>query len=457
MAFWRSAILIAACIGVLGLALPAGAQSRSNRTLSSPSLRSVGSSSVSRFNNYSYGVGNVQQNSYGGGAGALRSDIGRANTFNRQRMGTSLQQARTNPMASNINQQYTPPSRMGVGGNVGQPMNSPVPSGLGNSGIPTGPQRYETPSLDLSNLPQPRRMTQNRSGGMNSMGMGMAGLGADTDYSDMGKYGYIGSGGLGGNLQPSATVLPATGSSYYKALNAAKVLLPEDGSTTKPDAGTEPSAPIRTLSSEKPSLAQIAMKRGEEAFRNEEYGDAKYNFELALGLTLHSPESLLSLMNVHFATANGSYMLPSYYLQEAILKRPELLLQQVNPQDFYGRPATYIRDLGRLEEATLQNPNDADALFLLAYHRWREGKPEETRRLLARAQKAAHRSIEDDRKISRNMLNPVRQRRNLPEAIDTFWRSMVASGRIQGSLTDGSDASPPTPDLDSASGTEGNV
>ena len=168
------------------------------------------------------------------------------------------------------------------------------------------------------------------------------------------------------------------------------------------------------------------MLEGERRFRTAEYAEAFRQFQLANGLVRNNAESLLSMLHARVALSIVSYSQASHYLREALKCQPELPLAPLNIRGFYGDPTHYVDQLFRLEQYVRNAPEDAEAQLVLAYYSWfdPEIKPAKAQEALARALGGRMATLGS---------NPAKDDRLL-EAIDVFWRGMVASGQVEGEL-----------------------
>lgn len=130
-------------------------------------------------------------------------------------------------------------------------------------------------------------------------------------------------------------------------------------------------APLTSLAPQTPGGYKDAMLRGEAAFRDKQYAQAAASFESARALSKESAESLLSLAQAYFAMGPTSYPKAAENLAKALKAFPDLPLVRVRPVDFFASPADYNKALAQLQDFAKQNPNNADALFLLGYMQWR--------------------------------------------------------------------------------------
>ena len=184
---------------------------------------------------------------------------------------------------------------------------------------------------------------------------------------------------------------------------------------------------ITSLVPSQPSKYATLLAKGEAAFRrgqtsSRDFAVAFNCFERASSIVPRAPETLLSLTHGRFATSSIAYAAAAYYLRRTLECLPELPLLPLKPRLFYGSDsaaaARYVRHLARLEKHLAKVPNDVDALLLLAYFRWFNGRTDETKAALAKAMTFAIKSNDKE----------------MAEAIDTFWKAMVLSGKASGAL-----------------------
>jgi tetratricopeptide (TPR) repeat protein len=189
----------------------------------------------------------------------------------------------------------------------------------------------------------------------------------------------------------------------------------------------EPQAPkpIRSLATNEVGLLRNYMEAGEKAFERGIYTRAVRNFKLAREISLNSPESNLSLCHTYFAMGDVSsiegtetegqipisYNQPTVYLIQATRAVPELAMLPLEPKEFWGQLKDYGDRLAELEQFCKENPEDAEALFLMGYFKWFDGDTNEAIRALSQAY--PHASNED-----------------AAEAIEAFWDGMKATGRV---------------------------
>ena len=181
------------------------------------------------------------------------------------------------------------------------------------------------------------------------------------------------------------------------------------------------------MTPEADSVYRTHMLEGERRFRTAEYAEAFRQFQLANGLVRNNAESLLSMLHARVALSIVSYSQASHYLREALKCQPELPLVPLHIRGFYGDPTHYVDQLFRLEQYVKNAPEDAEAQLVLAYYSWFDPdiEPARTQEALARALGAAKAAQPDDRSAMND---------RLLEAIDVFWRGMVASGEVEGEL-----------------------
>jgi hypothetical protein len=178
--------------------------------------------------------------------------------------------------------------------------------------------------------------------------------------------------------------------------------------------------PITMLVPAEPSVYRTYMQRGDRAFRQSNYREAYANFQIANDLGDHDAESYVCLLHSQFALSSVSYAQACYFLEQALLHMPELPLANLRPRGFYDSQSKYAQQLIALQEHTEKYPGDHEAILVLAYFRWFEQDRDVagTRNLLSMALKAG-----------REKMDP-----QMIEAVETFWRGVVATGAASGEL-----------------------
>lgn len=181
------------------------------------------------------------------------------------------------------------------------------------------------------------------------------------------------------------------------------------------------SEPITSLVPPKPSVYRTYMVRGDRAFRQGNFREAYANFQIANDLGNKDPESFICLLHAEFALSSVSYVKAAYFLEQALRHMPELPLSNLRPRGFYGSQAKYAQQIVALSDHVAENPNDHEAMIVLAYFRWfeQDRDVEMTKRILENALAAAE-----------NKKDPL-----MIEAITAFWRGAVATGEATGELT----------------------
>lgn len=178
--------------------------------------------------------------------------------------------------------------------------------------------------------------------------------------------------------------------------------------------------PITSLVPAEPSVYRTYIIRGDRAFRQSNYREAYANFQIANDLGDHDAESYVCLLHAQFALSSVSYAQACYFLEQALRHMPELPLANLRPRGFYDSPSKYAQQLVALQEHTEKYPSDHEAMLLLAYFRWFEQERDVagTRNLLGRALAAGQ-----------EKRDPL-----VIEAVETFWRGVVATGAVSGEL-----------------------
>ncbi len=162
---------------------------------------------------------------------------------------------------------------------------------------------------------------------------------------------------------------------------------------------------------------QRYLAEGERALKEGRYGDAIGRFRLANDLIGDDPESLISLMHAHYF-ADISYGSAAFYLQKTLRVFPELPLTPLKPRAFFDDDQRYDLLLTKLREKADQTSVDADSGLMLAYFNWFEGDVEGTTAALRKAVEVA----------------PHFEAEKVTRSAKTFWRAMVASGKVTGQL-----------------------
>jgi hypothetical protein len=151
--------------------------------------------------------------------------------------------------------------------------------------------------------------------------------------------------------------------------------------------------------------------KGEQLLKNGDAQEALNQFGQANIIGPREPETWLSMMHAALAKADFSYNAASYYLQMAIKYFPELPLSPLKPSAFFA-PDQYRQSLGTLTRHLRDQPDDVNALLILAYFSWFEGDGD-------KAAASLQKIIRSGRQANRDVA----------EAAQVFLDGMVASGR----------------------------
>ena len=157
------------------------------------------------------------------------------------------------------------------------------------------------------------------------------------------------------------------------------------------------------------------MHKGEEQLKAGSFSSAYNNFKLASDMVGRSPEPYLNMAHAKFGM-NG-YGMTAYYIRRALVSMPSLPQIPLRPKRFYSNVAVFGDMVIRLETYLDSNPDDGDALLILAYLRWFADNPDipAVRSLLERALVTA-------------------KSEGRTEAIQIFWRAIVDSKKASGEL-----------------------
>lgn len=206
---------------------------------------------------------------------------------------------------------------------------------------------------------------------------------------------------------------------------------------------------VTTFVPEVRGLFRDLMEQGQQALLAGGWKDVQRAvdaFSKAQLLTDHNPDVTLSLAHAHFIVARFSYSLPSEYLQQTLILLPELPLVQIEPKLFFDSPDTYDKRMGILASHIESNPDDADAMLVRAYFKWFEPDGAQAAADSLRQAWAASRK---PRPMGAGAMSPTGAGSiflvggfdqspggdvSLRTAIDIFWKGMVKTGKISGSL-----------------------
>jgi hypothetical protein len=176
-----------------------------------------------------------------------------------------------------------------------------------------------------------------------------------------------------------------------------------------------PDESVTTLVPDRPGLYRDKMHKGEEQLKANSFMSAYDNFKLASDMVGRFPEPYLNMAHAKFGM-NG-YGMTAYYIRRAFVCMPSLPQVPLRPKGFYSNVAIFADMVMRLETYLDSNPDDGDALLILAYFRWFTDNPDvpALRSLLERALGAA-------------------KSEGRVEAIQIFWRAIVDSKKASGEL-----------------------
>ncbi|MFN4259334.1 MAG: tetratricopeptide repeat protein [Gemmataceae bacterium] len=142
---------------------------------------------------------------------------------------------------------------------------------------------------------------------------------------------------------------------------------PDDPIFPRPPLPTDPHAEMRQL-----------VNQGRQAFADQEYGRAARLFRLATQQDHPIAMSYFLLAEAEFAL--GKYREAVASIHAGLRLQPDWPTQRFRPRELYGvHQADYQEHLRRLEAALNSQPNDPVLLFLVAYHLWFDGRPDDAR------------------------------------------------------------------------------
>jgi hypothetical protein len=334
--------LQSAAIGAMLASIVASmpAQSRMAVRIKSPlSPGRIGTStSVGRFNQYSYGAGSLSSSPTGSGGDVLRSSIRRSS-----RSSGSLNQSSGSLLRSDVS-------------SAARSYRVSRPSGRG-LGIPA------LPNVGSVETQGTRLYTPSRPGAV------------------------VGSApGVGNYLQRTQPAAMLAAQDYLDLMsNASAGALDSEHSGTIPSLVPDEEGPYRDH-----------MQAGEDAFHTGDYAEALKEFRLASHLRPHDPEPMIHMLHARFAVSGYSYSLVAFHLKQALAKLPELPLVELDPKSFYGEARDYASQMSRLRGYLADVPNDVEALLVEAYYQWFAGETDDSRRALTKAFEAAKRAGDEE-------------------------------------------------------------
>ncbi len=196
----------------------------------------------------------------------------------------------------------------------------------------------------------------------------------------------------------------ADGLGYYMAAmdQTSQVLAETDG-------------PIASFVPTEPGLFQKEMAKCDRFFREGKYEKALSAGKKAQDMASRTPEVQLALLHVRFA--KGEYNSAAHHLQMALKRLPELAMVDLKVRSFYDKPDKdkpdkFDEHVDKLEERMGEGLVNAqpEALLVLAYVSYFDGKDEEAAQALAKARVICKR-------------DEKRQKANLA-AIEAFTKSI---------------------------------
>lgn len=133
-------------------------------------------------------------------------------------------------------------------------------------------------------------------------------------------------------------------------------------------------------------LAQTAMKSGEEAFANGEYGRARELFRKVTELQPNSATGWFMLSQAQFAI--GKYQEAVNDIARGIAVKADWSSGKFNPRSMYQQEAVFDDHLKLLRDAVAQYPDDATLNFLLGHQLWFDNQRDAAKPFLAKAKAA---------------------------------------------------------------------
>lgn len=134
------------------------------------------------------------------------------------------------------------------------------------------------------------------------------------------------------------------------------------------------------------TAAGIAIGRGDTAFEHGEYERARDEYTQAIAVVSDAPGIRIALGLSDYAL--GEFEAAAHAIRRGVAQSPDLASSDFDLLDVYGQPEDSNRHRRALDEFVTQNPEDADALFLLGFVQYFSDQRE-----AARTTFSAYRSI----------------------------------------------------------------
>lgn len=113
------------------------------------------------------------------------------------------------------------------------------------------------------------------------------------------------------------------------------------------------------------TAAGIAIGRGDKAFEQGEYAQARDEYRQAIDVAGDAPGIRIAMGLSDFAL--GDFAGAAHAIRQGVAQSPELAVSDFRLQDVYGHPDDSNLHRHKLDEFVTQNPEDANALFLLGF------------------------------------------------------------------------------------------
>ena len=181
---------------------------------------------------------------------------------------------------------------------------------------------------------------------------------------------------------------------------------------------------IKTLVPDQPGQYRDKMNRGEELLRAGDFMPAYKQFKVASDIVGRAPEPFVNMAHAQFGA--GGYGMTAVYIRRALTYMPDLPRLPLRPKHFYENVAIFGDLLMRLETHVEQIHGDGDALLVLAYFQWFTDTPN-----IPTVQSALEKAL------------AATESEDRIEAIQIFWRAIVATGKASGKLETAAAAKPP--------------
>jgi cytochrome c-type biogenesis protein CcmH/NrfG len=157
------------------------------------------------------------------------------------------------------------------------------------------------------------------------------------------------------------------------------------------------------------SLAQKYVNLGDFYFREERFTEAADSYARARTYLPNDASLHFLLADAVFAT--GDYHFAAFLIGEAIRLDPAMARADADKRQYYGKPATFEAQLGKLEAYLKDKPYDAMGWLVMGYNQKFAGHPDEAKKSFGRVLE-----IEPENRSAKAFLEALENPAPKPEA-----------------------------------------